>query len=193
MIYLNKRENQIYTFFQNNESATIEQVAIAQTGESRQNLYNPGFHRLKGLGIIQESGETQRTTNGGIAQIYVKGKNFKKHKIITPHHKEIIKEIRRLEAELSEGSEKPKTTAKTAKPVKATVEKTTKVRKKVGKGSGAIKYTTPKQVFRALRDGKMPVVNYHTTIYNKAVTDKRKAMYREGHALWKAWKAEQAK
>lgn len=185
MIYLSKRENQIYNFFKQNDNAIIEEVAIAFTKESRQNLYNPGFNRLKQLGMLVATDELRLTTNGGSAHVYVRGPNFEKEQVINPQQKAIIKEMHRLQAEL--GGVKAPTKAK-AKAKGATKAKGVKS-PTLGRPP---KYTTAKGIFRALRDGELkPQVYYNTVGKHSGASEQRKAMYREGHALWKQWKKAQ--
>ncbi len=85
-VLLSGREKQILAFFETHKDGTVDECAIASTEgkASLQNLFTSGFQRFRDLGVIQYTGETRQTSNGGFAEVHTRGRNFNNLNVLSP-------------------------------------------------------------------------------------------------------------
>ena len=159
-ILVSKREQQVLDYFANHVSATIEEIALHFTGESRQNLFNPGVFRFKQLGVLECTEMTRETTNGGIARVYVRGENFHNVKVLSPETTTTVRKFQRLAKELG-------------------------VKKKGTRGA-KLKYQSAQHVASAIKSGSLSANSIPTMrTYHKTRNPAYAEMLRQGLALSK--------
>ncbi len=160
-IVVSKREQQVLDYFKNHVSATIEEIAIHFTGESRQNLFNPGIFRFKQLGILECTDMTRETTNGGTARVYIQGENFHNTKVLSSETTATVRKFQRLAKQVGQ-------------------------KKKENRGA-KLKYKSASDVVAALESGKLSAATIPTMrTYHKDRNPAYAEMLRQGLAIFQA-------
>lgn len=160
-IVVSKREQQVLDYFKTHVSATIEEIALHFTGESRQNLFNPGVFRFKQLGVLECTEMTRETTNGGTARVYIQGDNFNNTQVLTSETTTTVRKFQRLAKQLG-------------------------VKKKETRGA-KLKYRSTADVVNAMKAGKLNAASIATMRgYHKDRNPAYAELLRQGLAIFKA-------